>query len=371
MKLLDLIRSCNEIAPETLAEEWDNVGLQVGNPDGSVSSVLLCLDLTEAIIAEAQRAGCQCIVGHHPAFLRPLRTLRSDHPEGRLLAALVSAGIAYYAMHTNLDIASPGTSDALAEALGLEACQPLVPVDRPTGERCFKLVVFVPLPDVERVRAALGDAGAGAMGNYSHCSFVTPGTGSFRPLAGAHPAIGTIGTLERVEEARVEVLVPARILPQVVSAMLAAHPYEEVAYDIIPLAPRPTGAGLGRVGRLAAPCPLDDLARQCRERLPAAHVTVTGPAHRHIEQVAVCGGSGGDLVDRAATAGADVLITGDVKHHAALRARDLGLAVIDVGHYASERPVLDLLHRLLEARLPADVSVRVSAVSTDPFAGAR
>lgn len=368
MQLHALIAICNQIAPEALAEEWDNVGLHAGHPDDEVDGVLLCLDLTPAVLAEACQAGFRCLIGHHPAIFRPLRSLRADRAEGHLLTELIRTGTAYYAMHTNLDLASPGTSDALGDLLGVGDREPLVRLERPVGERFFKLVVFVPLADVERVRAAIGDAGAGALGNYSHCSFATPGTGAFRPLEGARPAIGTVGTLERVAEERLEALVPARLLPQVVSAMLAAHPYEEVAYDILPLAPPPTGAGLGRVGRLAEPCTLGELARRCETSLPTSHVAVVGDRDRHVARVALCGGSGGDLIDAAAAAGAEVLITGDVKHHQALHARDRGLALIDAGHYATERPVLDLLCRLLSERLPADVPVRVSSVVTDPFA---
>ncbi|MBI3948655.1 MAG: Nif3-like dinuclear metal center hexameric protein [Armatimonadetes bacterium] len=367
MRLSDLIHACEVLAPESLAEEWDSVGLQTGSPGVVVSRVLLALDATAETLAEARAAGAQCLLTHHPLIFRPLRSLREDRPEGRLLAALVRDGIALYVAHTNLDLARPGTSDALADALGIEKTRALVPAERPVGERRFKLAVFVPTTDAEGVRAAMGDAGAGAIGNYSHCSFSAPGTGSFRPLAGAHPAIGTVGAQERVAEEKVEALVPARLLPRVVAAMLAAHPYEEVAYDIYPLAPPPSGAGLGRVGSLADPCSLAELVGRARERLSPANVAVMGDPARRIERVAVCGGSGGDLVDAAASAGADALLTGDVKHHQALRARDLGLAVVDASHYATERPVLDLLAARLREALPAEVEIQVSTVNTDPF----
>ena len=276
MQLHDLIRACCALAPEALAEEWDNVGLQAGEPKQPVASVLLCVDLTPDVLAEAERLGVGCVVSHHPLIFRPLRTVREDRVEGHLLSRLVRAGIALYVMHTNLDLACPGTSDALAGALGVVATEPLQRLDRAVGERQVKLAVFVPLANADGVRTAMGDAGAGIIGDYSHCSFSTPGTGSFRPLEGAHPTIGSVGTQEKVSEERVEVLVPAGALPRVVDAMLATHPYQEVAYDLYPLAPPPSRTGLGRIGRPAQPCTLGEFADLVRRHLPASHVLVCG-----------------------------------------------------------------------------------------------
>ena len=213
MRLSHLITLCNRIAPETLAEEWDRVGLQCGDPEAEVSKLLLCLDLTDAVLAEARALDAECILSHHPLLFRPVYSLREDRYPARLLADLIRSGIAAYAMHTNLDSARPGTSDALAEALGIVETEPLVPAARPTESAHYKLAVFVPVPDADRVRAALGDAGAGALGNYSHCSFSARGTGSFRPMEGARPAIGSIGTQEYVPEEKIEVIVPQASSP--------------------------------------------------------------------------------------------------------------------------------------------------------------
>lgn len=368
MQLQQLIGACAAIAPEALAEEWDNVGLQVGTPDAFVERVLLTLDVTPAILDEARARGVQSVIAHHPLIFRPLRSLREDQPEAALVAGFVRAGIALYVMHTNLDLVRPGTSDALADKLGVRETAPLLPLTRAVGEAQYKLVVFVPTADAARVRLAMGDAQTGIIGNYSHCSFSALGTGSFRPLPGAHPAIGQVGVQEEVAEERVEVLVSARQLPRVLAAMLAAHPYEEVAYDLYPLAPHPTGAGLGRVGRLDAACSLRELAERVRERLGGARLQIVGERARSVARVALCGGSGGDLVDAAVAAGADVLITGDVKHHQALHALDRSLAVIDAGHDATERPVLELLETRLRERLPATVQLYLSTQVTDPFA---
>ncbi|HEX2999496.1 MAG TPA: Nif3-like dinuclear metal center hexameric protein [Armatimonadota bacterium] len=267
MLLEELIRVCNRLAPEALAEEWDNVGLQAGDPGREVRALLLCLETTADTVAEARRLGVDCIVSHHPLLFRPLRSLREDRAEGRLLADLARAGIALYAMHTNLDNANPGTSDALAAALGIVDLQPLEPLTRPAGEPMLKLAVFVPVTHAEALRAALGNAGAGHVGNYSHCSFSASGVGAFLPLAGAKPAIGAVGVPERVPEEKVEVLVPRRILPQVLTAMLAVHPYEEVAYDLYPLETPPTGAGFGRIGRWETPGTLAEFAARVRAAL--------------------------------------------------------------------------------------------------------
>jgi len=367
MRLSHLITLCNRIAPETLAEEWDHVGLQCGDPEAEVSKLLLCLDLTDAVLAEARALDAECILSHHPLLFRPVFSLREDRYPARLLAGLIRSGIAAYAMHTNLDSTRPGTSDALAEALGIVETEPLVPAARPAETAHYKLAVFVPAADADRVRKALGDAGAGALGNYSHCSFSARGTGSFRPLEGAHPAIGSIGTQEYVPEEKVEVIVPKGILPRVLDAMLAAHPYEEVAYDLLPLGPPPTGAGLGRFGRMETPCTVEELAERARACLPTSRVALAGDPGRRVERVAVCGGAGGDLVDAAAAAGADLLLTGDVKHHQAHHALERGLAVIDAGHYGTERPVLDLLARLLRENAGDALEVHLSRVCTDPF----
>ncbi|MDH7570514.1 MAG: Nif3-like dinuclear metal center hexameric protein, partial [Armatimonadota bacterium] len=274
MNVAELVDLCHHIAAEELAEPWDNVGLQVGNPGREVSRVLACLDVTPATVAEARQLNAQCILAHHPLIFKPLASLREDWTLCGLAAALVRSNIALYVMHTNLDNACPGTTDALADALGVVETRPLVPLKGGPDAARFKLVVFVPLSHAEGVRQAMGDAGAGVLGNYSHCSFSTTGRGSFRPMPGARPAVGAVGTQEEVWEERVEVVVTRDRLDDVVRAMRRAHPYEEVAYDLYPLAPSPSGArqGLGRVGRLTSPVTLQQLVERVRQTLEPRHL---------------------------------------------------------------------------------------------------
>ncbi|MQL53145.1 Nif3-like dinuclear metal center hexameric protein, partial [Desulfofundulus thermobenzoicus] len=233
------------LAPLELAEPWDNPGWQLGDPGVPVERVLLSLDVDEGVCREAIEMSARLIITHHPLFFKEIKEIRLDSPRGALVAGLIKAGIGVYAAHTNLDSARWGVNDALARRLNLRDIQVL----RPVREKYLKLVVFVPLDHVDGVREALGKAGAGWIGNYSDCTFGVQGTGTFRPREGTNPYIGTRGQLEKVPEVRLETILPKRLEKQVIEAMLRAHPYEEVAYDLYPLANSfPTGRGLGRVG---------------------------------------------------------------------------------------------------------------------------
>ncbi len=356
----DVVAFMRELAPEDLAESWDRVGLQAGSPEVPVERVLLCLDATEDAVARASAGGARMIVAHHPLIFHPPTTLREDRPEGRLLCAVVRAGLSVYAAHTNLDVAAGGVNDCLADALGLVEARPLEPIP----ETAYKLAVFVPVDCVEPVMAAMAEAGAGRIGAYSHCSFRTPGTGTYLPLAGASPYAGQVGSLERAEEVRLEMIVPGRRLPGVTAAMVAAHPYEEVAYDVYPLQQAGDGGsssriGLGRVGRLAEPLELRDLVDRVRGALNPPELGVVGDPETPIESVAVLGGSGGRYVRAAHEAGAQAFVTSEVGHHDRLLARDLGLAVLDAGHEATERVVLQPLAERLSGAFP-DLAVSVA-----------
>lgn len=353
-----------DLAPEHLAEEWDNVGLLVGDPAGTVARVLVTLDVTAAVLDEAAAQGCEMIVAHHPVIFRPLARLRPDDPASALAYEAARRGVHLYAAHTNLDHAAGGTSDALAARLGVLNPRVLVPR---TGTGDYKLVVFTPPEAVDAVIAALAEAGAGRIGAYSHCTFRSPGTGTYLPLAGAQPYAGTVGQLEQAEELRLETVVPRARLGPAISAMIAAHPYEEVAYDVYRLENDAANAGAGRIGPLPEPMTLGQFAAHVQAQLNPAHCRVVGDPHRPVKMVAVLGGSGGSFLDAAHRAGADVFVTGDLKHHEALHALALGLAVIDAGHDATERPVLARLVETLREKLPGLDEVRESAVRTEPF----
>ncbi|MCS5696157.1 Nif3-like dinuclear metal center hexameric protein [Desulfofundulus thermocisternus] len=333
-----------EMAPLELAEPWDNPGWQLGDPGAPVRRILLCLDVNEAVCREALERDVQLIVAHHPLFFKELKQIRMDRPAGALVAGLIRAGVSVYAAHTNLDRCRGGVNDVLARRLRLQDIQVL----SPGKEQYLKLVVFVPLEHVDAVRSAIGAAGAGWIGNYSDCTFGVEGTGTFRPLEGTNPYIGRQGRLEQVREVRLETIVPQRLVERVVRAMLEAHPYEEVAYDLYPLANQVTpSSGLGRIGVLEETLPLKDFVTYVKEVLELPAVRWGGEKGRPVKRVALCGGSGGDLWPRALALNADVFVTGDVGYHTARDMLAAGLAFVDAGHFGTERVILPVLQEYL------------------------
>ncbi|MDR3591481.1 MAG: Nif3-like dinuclear metal center hexameric protein [Negativicutes bacterium] len=361
-----IIDAVERLAPRHLAESWDNVGLLVGSPEQAITKILVTLDVTPELAAQAGRDGVNMIVAHHPLIFQALKSIRTDLPLGRTLAGLLKADIAVLAVHTNLDAAAGGVSAVLASRLGLTDCRPLAG----QGEKLVKLVVFVPESHAEQVRAAITAAGAGHIGNYSHCTFQTAGTGTFLPLAGTNPFSGQQGKLEYAAEFRLETILPEAVSEPVISAMLQAHPYEEVAYDLYSLNNQIVTAGLGRVGEFSEPLRLGELIGRVKAGLQLESVRFVGDADRFVKVAAVCGGAGGSLIGPAAAAGADVLVTGDVKYHEALEAHQLGLAVIDAGHFATERPAVDALVAYLKdcaATSGWAVTVDADTVSRDIF----
>jgi len=347
-KVADVERVMEEWAPKALAEPGDPVGLLIGEAEQEVERILLALDVTDAVIAEAAERGCQLIVAHHPLPFKPLSQIRTDEPIGRKVAALLREGIGLYVAHTNFDNAPQGGGQVLAQRLGLEEVRPFAPASW-GGD--VKVVVFTPSEAVEGVLQAMAAAGAGVIGNYSHCSFRAPGKGTFLPLEGAHPYLGRRGYLEEAEEWRLEMVVPRHRLPAVLRAMKEAHPYEEVAFDVYPLENRITPMGAGRVGRIR-PLSLLAFVERVKEALEVPSVRLVGEVEREVEWVAVLGGSGGSFVEAAAQAGAQVFVTGDLKHHEALQALDWGLAVVDAGHEGTEWVYLPAWQERLQRALP-------------------
>ena len=354
-------------APRELAEPWDNVGLIIGDPRARVRRALLCVDATEAVIAEAGAAGARLIVAHHPPFLDPLKRVRADEPGGAMAYAAARAGVAVCAMHTNLDYAPHGLCVELARVVGLVDIGPLSAAG---ASALSKVAVFVPVSHLAAVREAMAQAGAGRIGAYEECSFGVEGTGTYRPLAGATPYSGTAGRLEQAAEVRLEMIAPRTALSRVLRAMEAAHPYEEVAYDLHPLAntwPRSARGALGRLPRAAG---VGGFARRVKNKLHAPVVRIGGDATRRVRTIAVCSGSGGHLVEEAAAAGADALLLGELRHHDALRARTLGLSVIEAGHFPTEHPAVELMRRWLEHDLGARIEAIASRAPSDPLAAA-
>jgi dinuclear metal center YbgI/SA1388 family protein len=359
-----MIRVLEEWAPPSLAVEKDPIGLQVGDPGSEVHGVLVTLDVTEEVVDEALRLGANWIVSHHAVIYRPLSHLRGDRPAGRLAAKLLQNGMNVYVAHTNLDTADGGVNDVLAEKLGLENPEVLVPHVR---ERLKKIVVFVPEDHHKKVLHAMCEAGAGWIGNYSHCTFNLRGTGTFLPGEGTDPYIGQQGKLEEVEEVRLETIIPESAQSRVVQAMLKAHPYEEVAYDIYPLELPGRSFGLGRIGRLPQKTRLEALAEKVKEAYGIPALRLVGDPDRLVSTVAVLGGSGGRYAQAALERGADVFITGDIDYHTALDSLSAGLALIDPGHHV-ERLVLERICQVLREKwAPPEVKVAMSSIHRDPF----
>jgi dinuclear metal center YbgI/SA1388 family protein len=343
------------IAPLPLAEEWDNCGLQVGDPAAPVGRVLVALTPLPEVFEEAEEKGADFLLFHHPLIFDPLKSIVTSSYPGDLLARAIRTGVAVYAAHTSYDAAPAGVSVALAGALGLRG--PLR-VLSPRGA-LRKLVVFVPEEHVDGVTEALSGAGAGVIGDYTECTFRTSGTGTFRGGEEANPYLGEKGRLERVQEVRVETVIPAHAVGRAVDAATVAHPYEEVTMDVYPVEGFPEGCGYGRAGTLPEPLTTEELREHVSGSLgfPSRLVADVG---RRIETVAVLGGSGGSFIPEVAASGAQAFVTGDVDYHDALLAESLDVTVIDAGHAATELPSLESLAlRLAEI---VDVPVEVSRV---------
>ncbi|WP_339162864.1 Nif3-like dinuclear metal center hexameric protein [Siminovitchia sp. FSL H7-0308] len=361
-----IIELFEQYAPKKYAMEGDPVGLQVGTLHKPVSRVMVALDVLENVVDEAIEQGIDLIIAHHPLVYRPLKRVVVDEPGGRTIAKLIKHDIAVYAAHTNLDVATGGVNDLLAEALGLQNTEVLVPTYE---EKLRKLAVFVPLDHMDQVLKALGDAGAGSIGEYSHCTFSTPGTGRFLPGSGTNPFIGEAGKLEEVSEVKIETIYPEQLENKVVSAMLKAHPYEEPAYDLYPLALGGRKWGLGRIGKLQEEMTLREFADHVKTSLAASGVRVVGNLNDRIKKVAVLGGDGNKYFQHAKRKGADVYVTGDFYYHTAHDAMNIGLNVVDPGHHVEKimkAGVAARMEQLAEER-GYEVAFIPSKQNTDPF----
>ncbi|OBJ10516.1 Nif3-like dinuclear metal center hexameric protein [Mycobacterium sp. 1482292.6] len=366
IKLADVIAVLDEAYPPRLAESWDSVGLVCGDPDDELRSVTVAVDATPEVVDEVPDAGL--LLAHHPLLLRGVDTVAASTPKGALVHRLIRTGRSLFTAHTNADSACPGVSDALAAVLGLHVEAVLEPAtDAPDLD---KWVVYVPAENADAVRAAVFAAGAGHIGDYSHCSWSVSGIGQFLPHEGASPAVGSVGNVERVAEDRFEVVAPARSRAAVLAAMRAAHPYEEPAFDIFALVPPPGDTGLGRVATLARPEPLRDFVSRVSAALPRTSwgVRAAGDPAMPVSRVAVCGGAGDSLLAAAAGAGVQAFVTADLRHHPADEHRRASeVALIDVAHWASEFPWCEQAAGLLRSRFGAELPVRVSSIRTDPW----
>ncbi|SHG90254.1 dinuclear metal center protein, YbgI/SA1388 family [Thermosyntropha lipolytica DSM 11003] len=342
-RVRDIVKIMEKHFPLDLASPWDNCGLMLGSPDKEVQKVLLCLDLDAAGVEEVIAHAPDLVITHHPLFFKEFKKIDYNTPLGRLIRELITHDICVYSAHTNLDAASRGVNQILAEILELDDIKPLFPEK---SEKLYKLVVFVPYSHVEEVRRAVNGAGAGYIGNYSDCSFRTPGIGTFKPGEGTNPFIGEKGKVEEVEEYRLETVVPEVLLSGVIDAMLEAHPYEEVAYDVYLLQNQGQVYCMGRQGYWKEETSLMECACHVKEKLGVEKLKIAGPPDKRIRKVAVIGGAGMSLISRLPK-DIDLLITGDVKYHEVKEALNWGLAVIDAGHQETEEIVLPWIRDLL------------------------
>lgn len=344
----DICTCLERRAPRLHQEDWDNSGLQTGDPAAPVRRVLVALDATKGALDQAVRLGAAMIVTHHPLIFKPLRTIDGS-PSG-LAAACIRNGVALYSLHTPLDVMPGGVSDALARAIGLPGGDVLAPV---TKGMYAKLVVFVTPGDAPAVLDALQRAGAGEFLRYERCSFESQGTGRFSPKPGARPAVRS----KRFKEARLELLVRNDWLPAVLQQLRAVHPYDEPAYDVFSEAACPLGIGYGIAGELKKPVKLSRFLEQVKTGLGISRLRFSGDPNRPVRRVAVCGGSGAGFIPQAVAAGADVYVTGDLKYHDVLDQAHR-IALVDAGHRATELPVLPVLAAMIgEGMKGVDVAV--------------
>ncbi|WP_152656233.1 Nif3-like dinuclear metal center hexameric protein [Oceanobacillus sp. CFH 90083] len=364
LKHADFFQIMDSWAPANLAYHWDNIGLQTGRFHDTTSRILVTLDVTEEVVDEAVEKEANLIIAHHPLLFQPLKQINVDHPKGRVLQKLLKNDITVFAAHTNLDIAEGGVNDLLSDAIGLKNKEPLEVLEQ---ESLLKVVVFVPDSHVQELREALHEGGAGQIGDYSHCTFQTAGQGTFRPSEEANPYIGKQNKLTYVEEKKLEAVVPKSNLAKVMEAIHSAHPYEEPAYDMYPLENKGSSIGIGRFGVLEQSVPMKEFVEKVKEHLDMSTVRVSGNIEKNVKRVAVLGGSGEKYVRHALRKKADVYITGDMTFHAAQDAEQLGLTVIDAGHYIEKIMKAAARNRLIQ-EIPAFQSkIYVSEVNTDPF----
>lgn len=365
--LSQILPILEQLAPPRLAESWDNVGLQIGSRRWPVKKIWTALDPLPAVVESACQNGVDLLVTHHPLFFKPLNHIDAESPTGRIIGMAFSHRLAIYSAHTNLDSVQGGVNDALAARVGLKRVGAL------SGggiTEMIKLVVFVPQSHVKIVLDTIFSLNAGRIGKYASCSFRTDGVGTFMPDTDATPATGTAGALNEVRESRVEVLVARDDLARVVAAIEKVHPYEAMAYDAYPLNVRDPETGLGRIGQLPAAEPLFALAERVKKALGLATVKVVGDPGMAVERVAVCSGSGGSLMEDTVRAGAQAYVSGDLGYHTARDAQQMGIGLIDAGHFGSEQLIVGVLAEAIgkalgEAGIVADVAA--AGMETDPF----
>ncbi|MDQ0351044.1 dinuclear metal center YbgI/SA1388 family protein [Alkalibacillus filiformis] len=362
----DVISLVEKKAPKHLAFEGDPIGLQVGDANQKVSKVMIALDVLEDVVDEAIDQEIDLIVAHHPLIFKPLKSVDLNSEKGKIVSKLIQHNITVYAAHTNLDIANGGVNDMLMEQLGLESDAVVVSTEK---ERLYKLVIFTPTTHENDIRDALAEAGAGHIGNYSHCTFNSDGFGTFKPQEGTNPYIGSTDKLEKVNEIRMETIVPESKIDHSIKLANEAHPYEEMAYDVYPLHLDGEEKGLGRIGKLEQSKTLEQFANEVKQTFNVPQLRFVGDPNKKVKKVAVIGGDGNKFINQAKRKGADVLITGDVYYHTAHDALGIGLAMIDPGHHIEQIMKQGLKDQLQQDATKREMNIEFvsSEQVTEPF----
>lgn len=361
MKIKEIISYLEQLAPPQYQETYDNAGLITGQAAWECNGTMICLDATEEVINEAREKNCNLVIAHHPIIFKGLKKINGKNYVERTIINAIKNDIAIYAIHTNLDNVISGVSGKMAGLLGLQNLQVLSPKENTLK----KLFTFIPKDQVAEVRQAMFDAGAGHIGNYSECSFNTPGSGTFKPGEGTDPFKGETGKLHEEQEVKVEVIFPFYLQKQVIKALIKAHPYEEVAYDIVNLSNNYQKVGSGIWGVLPQPVAEKDFLRLLKKTFQVPVIRHTELMDKPVQKVALCGGAGSFLIPAAIAMEADIYITGDVKYHEFFDA-DNKIVIADIGHYESEQFTINLLHELLELKFP-NFAVLKTGVNTNPL----
>ena len=361
MKLQELIQKMENLAPTAYQESYDNAGLVLGSPNKEIERGLVCFDVTEEVIEEAINTGVDVIISHHPIIFEGLKQLNGKNYVERIVISAIKNDIALYAMHTNLDNILTGTNRILADKLGLINQQVLAPLKG----RFRKLVSFCPVAKAEEIRQAIFDAGVGHIGNYDQCSFNSMGQGSFRAGENTQAFVGKKNEIHFEDEVRIETIFPDYLENKIIAALIKAHPYEEVAYDIYKLENKSSHHGAGIIGELEQPKDELSFLNELKKITQAGCIRYTSLRNKPLKRVAICGGSGAFLIGKAKAASADIYITGDVKYHEFFDAEQQ-LIIADIGHYESEQFTKDLLISYIKENFPT-FAVQISGINTNPI----
>ncbi|MDX9882337.1 MAG: Nif3-like dinuclear metal center hexameric protein [Prolixibacteraceae bacterium] len=360
MRIKEITSFIETLAPAAYQESYDNAGLCIGNPDEEAEGILITLDVTEAVIDEAIRLGFNMIVSHHPLIFSGIKKITGKSETERCIRKAIKNDIAIYAAHTNFDSVHGGVNTKICEKLGLKTCRVLSPVEG----QLKKLVTFVPTTGLDNVRSALFKAGAGHIGNYDSCGYTVTGTGSFCGDETTNPYVGERGKLHFENETRFETIFPKHLQNRIISALLEAHPYEEVAYDIYPLDNPNPWVGFGMIGELDEAVNEEEFLHSVKNIFGCKVIRHTAFLHEKVKKVAVAGGSGSSFLRAAIVANADAFISGDFKYHQFFEAENK-ILIADIGHFESEQFTNELFYELLTKKFPT-FAVRLSEIKTNP-----